>query len=84
MSKLFEYFRSAVFVHPAFSVQGQVDAIAEHSPPSAPATTNGSNNNAADSEGSGATRAPRSPSERPAKVSYSGDSNPQPVVNGLS
>ncbi|XP_051232933.1 fragile X mental retardation syndrome-related protein 1 isoform X7 [Dicentrarchus labrax] len=60
---------------------GQVDAIAEHSPPSAPATTNGSNNSAADSEGS---RAPRSSTERPAKVSYKEDSNPQPVVNGLS
>ncbi|XP_035508616.1 fragile X mental retardation syndrome-related protein 1 isoform X4 [Morone saxatilis] len=60
---------------------GQVDAIAEHSPPSAPATTNGSNNSAADSESS---RAPRSSTERPAKVSYKGDSNPQPVVNGLS
>ncbi|XP_041790683.1 fragile X mental retardation syndrome-related protein 1 isoform X1 [Chelmon rostratus] len=63
---------------------GQVDTIAEHSPPSAPATTNGSNSNAADSEGSNATRAPRSSTERPAKVSYQGDSNPQPVVNGLS
>ncbi|XP_030289125.1 RNA-binding protein FXR1 isoform X3 [Sparus aurata] len=63
---------------------GQVDAIAENSPPSAPATTNGSNNNAADSEGSSATSAPTSSTERPAKVSYKGDSNPQPVVNGLS
>ncbi|KAM8745801.1 RNA-binding protein FXR1 isoform 3-T3 [Acanthopagrus schlegelii] len=64
---------------------GQVDAIAENSPPSAPATTNGSNsNNAADSEGSNATSAPTSSTERPAKVSYKGDSNPQPVVNGLS
>ncbi|XP_071342485.1 RNA-binding protein FXR1 isoform X2 [Trachinotus anak] len=63
---------------------GQVDAIAEHSPQPAPATTNGSNNNAADSDGSNATRAPRSSTERPAKVSYQEDSNPQPVVNGLS
>ncbi|XP_034386598.1 fragile X mental retardation syndrome-related protein 1 isoform X9 [Cyclopterus lumpus] len=55
---------------------GQVDAIAEDSPPSAPATTNGSNNDA-DTESSNATGAP-------AKVSYQGDSNPQPVVNGLS
>ncbi|XP_070687798.1 RNA-binding protein FXR1 isoform X3 [Pempheris klunzingeri] len=62
----------------------KVEAIAEHSPPSAPATTNGSNNDAADREGGSDTRAPRSPSERPAKVSYTGDSNPQPVVNGLS
>ncbi|XP_033477825.1 RNA-binding protein FXR1 isoform X3 [Epinephelus lanceolatus] len=54
---------------------GQVDAIAEDGPPSAPATTNGSN--AAASEGSDATGAP-------AKVSYQGDSNLQPVVNGLS
>lgn len=57
------------------SVQGQVDAIAEDGPPSAPVTTNGSN--VAASEGSDATGAP-------AKVSYQGDSNLQPVVNGLS
>ncbi|XP_049442853.1 fragile X mental retardation syndrome-related protein 1 isoform X3 [Epinephelus fuscoguttatus] len=54
---------------------GQVDAIAEDGPPSAPVTTNGSN--VAASEGSDATGAP-------AKVSYQGDSNLQPVVNGLS
>ncbi|XP_042370090.1 fragile X mental retardation syndrome-related protein 1 isoform X3 [Plectropomus leopardus] len=54
---------------------GQVDAIAEDSPPSAPATTNGSKDAA--SEGSNATG-------DVAKVSYQGDSNPQPVVNGLS
>ncbi|XP_039983909.1 fragile X mental retardation syndrome-related protein 1 [Xiphias gladius] len=64
--------------------EAEVDAIAEHSPQSAPATTNGSNNNAADSEGSNTTRAPRSSAERPAKVSYKEDSNPEPVVNGLS
>ncbi|XP_070816792.1 RNA-binding protein FXR1 isoform X1 [Chaetodon trifascialis] len=63
---------------------GQVDTIAEHSPPSAPAATNGSNSNTGESEGSSAARAPRSSTERPAKVSYQGDSNPQPVVNGLS
>ncbi|XP_022597914.1 fragile X mental retardation syndrome-related protein 1 isoform X1 [Seriola dumerili] len=63
---------------------GQVEAIAEHSPQPAPATTNGSNNNAADSEGSDAAGAPRSSTERPAKVSYKEDSNPQTVVNGLS
>uniref|UniRef100_A0A7N9AZT6 FMR1 autosomal homolog 1 n=1 Tax=Mastacembelus armatus TaxID=205130 RepID=A0A7N9AZT6_9TELE len=63
---------------------GKVDAIAEHSPQSAPATTNGSNNNPADSEGISATRTPRSSSERPAKVSYTEDSNPEPVINGLS
>ncbi|XP_029355400.1 RNA-binding protein FXR1 isoform X2 [Echeneis naucrates] len=62
----------------------QVDAIAEHSPQPAPATTNGSSNNAADSESSNTTRAPKSSTERPAKVSYEDDSNPQPVVNGLS
>ncbi|XP_039667587.1 fragile X mental retardation syndrome-related protein 1 isoform X5 [Perca fluviatilis] len=56
---------------------GQVDAIAEDSPPSAPATTNGSNNDAAVSKGSNATGAS-------AKISFKGDSNPQPVVNGLS
>lgn len=55
----------------------QVDAIAEDSPPSAPATTNGSNNDPGDSECSNATGAP-------AKVSCHGDSNPQLVVNGLS
>ncbi|TNN55554.1 Fragile X mental retardation syndrome-related protein 1 [Liparis tanakae] len=53
---------------------GQVDAIVEDGPPSAPATTNGSSN-AADTESSDATGA---------KVSYQGDSNPQPAVNGLS
>ncbi|XP_010795483.1 RNA-binding protein FXR1 isoform X1 [Notothenia coriiceps] len=53
---------------------GQVDAIAEDSPPSAPATTNGSNNNAGDGEHN----------KTPAKVSYQGDCNPQPVANGLS
>uniref|UniRef100_UPI0037E74727 RNA-binding protein FXR1 isoform X2 n=1 Tax=Semicossyphus pulcher TaxID=241346 RepID=UPI0037E74727 len=63
---------------------GQVDTIAEHSPPSAPATTNGSSNNSGDNEGSSATRATRSSTERPAKVSYEEDSNPQAVVNGLS
>lgn len=62
----------------------QVDAIAEHSPPSAPATTNGSNNGAADNERSSASRASRSSAERPAKVSYQEDSNAQAVVNGLS
>ncbi|XP_032382926.1 RNA-binding protein FXR1 isoform X6 [Etheostoma spectabile] len=56
---------------------GQVDTIAEDSPPSAPATTNGSNNDAAISKGSNASGAS-------AKISYKGDSNPQPVVNGLS
>lgn len=61
-----------------------MDAVAEHSPPAASAATNGSSNNAADSEGSDAPRAPRSSAERPAKVSYKEDSNPQPVVNGLS
>ncbi|KAL6108343.1 fxr1 [Pungitius sinensis] len=55
---------------------GQVDAIAEDSPPSAPATTNGSDN-AADTEGSNGPGAP-------AKVPYQGDANPQPVANGLS
>ncbi|XP_037325608.1 RNA-binding protein FXR1 isoform X11 [Pungitius pungitius] len=55
---------------------GQVDAIAEDSPPSAPATTNGSDN-AADTEGSNGPGAP-------AKVPYQGDANPLPVANGLS
>ncbi|XP_008282502.1 RNA-binding protein FXR1 isoform X2 [Stegastes partitus] len=62
----------------------QVDVIAEHSPQPAPATTNGSSNSAADGEGNNGTSAPRSPTERPAKVSYKEDSDPQPVVNGLS
>ncbi|KAM9848301.1 RNA-binding protein FXR1 isoform 1-T1 [Aulostomus maculatus] len=61
---------------------GQVDAIAEHSPQPAPATTNGSSNSPADSESNKATRAPRSSTERAAKVSYEED--PQTVVNGLS
>nr|XP_054608033.1 fragile X mental retardation syndrome-related protein 1 isoform X3 [Nothobranchius furzeri] len=52
---------------------GQVEAIAEHSPQSAPPTTNGSSN--------GATK---SPPEKPAKASHTEDSNPEPVVNGLS
>ncbi|XP_029003421.1 fragile X mental retardation syndrome-related protein 1 isoform X3 [Betta splendens] len=61
---------------------GQVDTIAEHSPQSVLASTNGSNNNAADSEDNNA--ASRSSTERPAKVSYKEDSGPQLVVNGLS
>ncbi|XP_029905415.1 RNA-binding protein FXR1 isoform X7 [Myripristis murdjan] len=62
---------------------GQVNAIAEHSPQSAPATANGPSNKASTGDSNSATRASRS-SERPAKVSYQGDSNPEPVVNGLS
>lgn len=61
--------------------QGQVEAIAEDSPQTVPATTNGSNGNAADTAGDSATT---DPTERPAKVSYQEDSSPQPVVNGLS
>ncbi|XP_026201689.1 fragile X mental retardation syndrome-related protein 1 isoform X3 [Anabas testudineus] len=60
---------------------GQVEAIAEDSPQTVPATTNGSNGNAADTAGDSATT---DPTERPAKVSYQEDSSPQPVVNGLS
>ncbi|XP_047442483.1 fragile X mental retardation syndrome-related protein 1 isoform X3 [Mugil cephalus] len=65
---------------------GEVDVIAEDSsPPSAPAATNGSSNGAASGEDNNATRSPRSSTERPTtKVSYKGDSSPQPVVNGLS
>ncbi|XP_028259240.1 RNA-binding protein FXR1 isoform X2 [Parambassis ranga] len=63
---------------------GQVNVIAEDSPQSPPATTNGSNNSDPNGDGSNTTRAPRSSTERPAKVSYKGDSSPQPVVNGLS
>ncbi|XP_041647018.1 fragile X mental retardation syndrome-related protein 1 isoform X3 [Cheilinus undulatus] len=62
----------------------QVDTIAENSPTSAPATTNGSSNNAGDKEGSNATRATRSSNEKPNKVSYEEETSPQPVVNGLS
>ncbi|XP_051803408.1 fragile X mental retardation syndrome-related protein 1 isoform X3 [Acanthochromis polyacanthus] len=63
---------------------GQVDVIAEHSPQSAPAATNGSSNSTADGEGNNDTRGPRSSSDRPAKVSYKEDPSPQAVVNGLS
>ncbi|XP_068599129.1 RNA-binding protein FXR1 [Brachionichthys hirsutus] len=59
-----------------------VEAIPEDGPPPAPAT-NGSKDGA-DGNDKKATRAPRSPTEKPAKVSNTGDSNPQPVVNGLS
>ncbi|XP_014189561.1 fragile X mental retardation syndrome-related protein 1 isoform X9 [Haplochromis burtoni] len=62
---------------------GQVDVIAEHSPNSAVATTNGSNG-AADGDGNNGTRAPRSSTEKSTKVSYKEESNPQAVVNGLS
>ncbi|XP_067369422.1 RNA-binding protein FXR1 isoform X1 [Channa argus] len=62
----------------------QVDTIDELSPQSAVATANGSNNDAAESEGNNTTGGPRSSPEIPAKVSYKGDSNSQPVVNGLS
>ncbi|XP_006797859.1 fragile X mental retardation syndrome-related protein 1 isoform X4 [Neolamprologus brichardi] len=62
---------------------GQVDVIAEHSPNSAVATTNGSNG-AADGDGNNGTRAPRSSTEKTTKVSYKEESNPEAVVNGLS
>ncbi|XP_075342050.1 RNA-binding protein FXR1 isoform X3 [Odontesthes bonariensis] len=61
----------------------QVEAITEHSPQSVPATTNGSNS-VSDSAGNDDTDAPRSSVEKPAKVSYKGDSDPEPVANGLS
>ncbi|XP_014823813.1 PREDICTED: fragile X mental retardation syndrome-related protein 1 isoform X3 [Poecilia mexicana] len=48
---------------------GQAEVIAEHSPQSAPATTNGSNDDVSDA---------------PTASSCQRDSNPQPVVNGLS
>ncbi|MED6242614.1 Fragile X mental retardation syndrome- protein 1 [Ataeniobius toweri] len=64
---------------------GQAETIAEHSPQSAPTTTNGSNNEVSDGAGSSATQSPRSSTEKPPKVSsHRRDSNPQPVVNGLS
>ncbi|XP_054906808.1 fragile X mental retardation syndrome-related protein 1 isoform X2 [Poeciliopsis prolifica] len=50
---------------------GQAEVIAEHSPQSAPATTNGSNDDGSD------VAAPKD-------SSYKKDSNPQPVMNGLS
>ncbi|XP_039457144.1 fragile X mental retardation syndrome-related protein 1 isoform X3 [Oreochromis aureus] len=62
---------------------GQVDVIAEHSPNSAVATTNGSNG-AADGDDNNGARASRSSTEKSTKVSYKGESNPQAVVNGLS
>lgn len=61
-----------------------MDAIAEQSPPPAPAAANGSSNSGADDDGTKAARTPRSSTERAAKVSYKGDSNPQAAVNGLS
>ncbi|XP_038150960.1 fragile X mental retardation syndrome-related protein 1 isoform X5 [Cyprinodon tularosa] len=62
-----------------------VEAIAEHSPQSAPPTTNGSNNEVSDGPGNGADQSQKSSTEKPPKVSsYERDSNPQPVVNGLS
>ncbi|MEQ2172438.1 hypothetical protein GOODEAATRI_021043, partial [Goodea atripinnis] len=64
---------------------GQAETIAEHSPQSAPTTTNGSNNEVSDGAGNSATQSPRSSTEKPPKVSSQRrDSNPQPVVNGLS
>ncbi|KAM4738772.1 RNA-binding protein FXR1 isoform 2-T2 [Anableps anableps] len=68
---------------------GQAEAIAELSPQSAPATTNGSNNEvsdgAADSAADSATQSPKSATDKaPKAASYKRDSNPQPVVNGLS
>ncbi|MEQ2233058.1 Fragile X mental retardation syndrome- protein 1 [Ilyodon furcidens] len=64
---------------------GQAETIAEHSPQSAPTTTNGSNNEVSDGAGNSATQSPRSSTEKPPKVSsHRRDSNPQPVVNGLS
>lgn len=61
-----------------------MEAISEHSPPSAPTTNNGSSNNAADCEGNSASRAPGTSAEEAPQVSYKGDSNPQTFVNGLS
>ncbi|KAK5604930.1 Fragile X mental retardation syndrome- protein 1 [Crenichthys baileyi] len=64
---------------------GQAETIPEHSPQSAPTTTNGSNNEVSDGAGNSATQSPRSSTEKPPKVSsHRRDSNPQPVVNGLS
>ncbi|XP_047230839.1 fragile X mental retardation syndrome-related protein 1 isoform X10 [Girardinichthys multiradiatus] len=64
---------------------GQAETIAEHSPQSAPTTTNGSNNEVSDGAGNSATQSPRSSTEKPPKVSsHRRDSNPQPVLNGLS
>ncbi|XP_037553866.1 fragile X mental retardation syndrome-related protein 1 isoform X2 [Nematolebias whitei] len=57
---------------------GQVEAIDENSPQSAPPATNGSNNGVSDSSGNGASKAPRSSPDKPAEVS-----GPPPVVNGL-
>ncbi|XP_023195452.1 fragile X mental retardation syndrome-related protein 1 isoform X3 [Xiphophorus maculatus] len=50
---------------------GQAEVIAEHSPQSAPATTNGSNDDVSDVTA-------------PNVSAYNRDSNPQPVMNGLS
>lgn len=55
-----------------------MEVIDEHSPQSAPPTTNGSNNGVSDSSGNGATKAPRSSADKTADVS-----SPPPVVNGL-
>ncbi|MEQ2307808.1 Fragile X mental retardation syndrome- protein 1 [Ameca splendens] len=64
---------------------GEAETIAEHSPQSAPTTTNGSNNEVSDGAGNSATQSPRSSTEKPPKVSsHRRDSSPQPVVNGLS
>ncbi|XP_068175191.1 RNA-binding protein FXR1 isoform X2 [Antennarius striatus] len=59
-----------------------VEAIPEDGPPP-PTATNGSKHGA-DGNDNKTTRAPRPSTEKPANVSYKEDSNPQPVVNGLS
>lgn len=62
------------FIH-LILAQAPIDTITEHSPVSVPASSNGSN------DGSNGARAS---TERPPKVSHQGDSDSQPVVNGLS
>ncbi|KAJ0032800.1 hypothetical protein NQD34_002881 [Periophthalmus magnuspinnatus] len=59
----------------------QVEPIAEHSPPSAAATANGSNDSNG-SNGSG-SKPQRSPSETQGSVSHKGDAT-QTVLNGVS
>ncbi|CAL8306545.1 unnamed protein product [Lota lota] len=56
-----------------------VDAIAENGPPTAPKTTNSTPSKTADK-----ARSPKSSTERPAKVSYQGETTTQATVNGVS
>lgn len=78
------------FIFPALSSpQAPVDAIAEQSPASADAPTNGSDHSGGSADGDSignnqAASASKPVAEKAEKVSAKGDANPESSVNGLS